>query len=159
MGFMLYAVTASLYRGLLTLSVIWFFSKVLEPYKLAVFGYALTAMLALVFVPGIGLGGAALALSASAIFMGITAAFRLRSKHAARIPMDVLLLGGYCLVGVLLPAWIPVGIGEGSAGGLAVRASYMLAVLTGLWFLAGNDDRAFVTRAAGGLFRARLPSR
>ena len=123
------------------------------------FGYALTAMLALVFVPGIGLGGAALALSASAIFMGITAAFRLRSKHAAGIPMNVLLLGGYCLVGVLLPAWIPVGIGEGSAGGLAVRAAYALAVLTGLWFLVGNDDRAFVTRAAGGLFRARLLSR
>lgn len=44
LGFALFAVTSSIYRTILTFSVIWFFSRVLEPYKMAVFGYGLTAM-------------------------------------------------------------------------------------------------------------------
>lgn len=53
MGFVLYAVAASVYRVVLTLSMIWFFSRILEPYKLATVGWGLTALAAIgmVIVP------------------------------------------------------------------------------------------------------------
>ena len=47
LGFVVYAVTASVYRVLFTLTVIWFFYRILEPYKLAVVGWGLTAMSAI----------------------------------------------------------------------------------------------------------------
>ena len=51
--FVMYALTASFYRVLLTAGMIWFFSKVLEPYKLAAVGWVLAALAAtnIVVVP------------------------------------------------------------------------------------------------------------
>ena len=46
LGFVLYAVTASLYRMMLTVAMIWFFYRVLEPYKLAAIGWVLSALAA-----------------------------------------------------------------------------------------------------------------
>lgn len=43
-AFVVYAVTASCYRLLLTTGMLWFFYRVLEPYKLAAVGYVLTAL-------------------------------------------------------------------------------------------------------------------
>lgn len=113
-------------------------------------GYGLTAILAPLLIPGTGLWGAAFSLGAGAIFMGIATEFRLRMKHAAGIPAPVILLFGYCLAGVLLPGWLPGGAVEGSASGLALRAAYTLAVLSGLWMLMDDEDRRFVARVAAG---------
>lgn len=60
LGFVLYAVTASVYRVVLTVGMIWFLSAVLEPYKLAALGWVLAAMAftSIVLVP-VGQGIAA----------------------------------------------------------------------------------------------------
>lgn len=44
LAFVAYAVTASCYRLLLTTGMLWFFYRLLEPYKLAAVGYFLTAL-------------------------------------------------------------------------------------------------------------------
>jgi putative peptide zinc metalloprotease protein len=41
-GFVVYAVLASIYRVMLTIAMIWFFSRILEPYKLAFVGWGLS---------------------------------------------------------------------------------------------------------------------
>ncbi|MBS0203221.1 MAG: biotin/lipoyl-binding protein [Planctomycetes bacterium] len=43
-AFILYAVTASMYRVTLTAGIIWLFSRMLEPYKLQALGWVLTGM-------------------------------------------------------------------------------------------------------------------
>ena len=56
LSFVLYAVIASLYRTLLTVAMIWFFSRILEPYKLAAVGWVLAAMAAtnILILPVVG---------------------------------------------------------------------------------------------------------
>ncbi len=116
-------------------------------------GYGLAAILSLWLVPHLGLKGAALALGAGAVLMGTAAAIRLRVRYSEGIPTDVMLLGVFCLTSLILPSQIPTSASEWSAIGIGIRAGYLVAVFTGVWFLIGEEDRALVTRLARGDFR------
>lgn len=84
-GFVVYAVLASIYRVMLTIAMIWLFSRILEPYKLAFVGWGLSAMAltSMVVVP---------------VGRGITTAIRNPSAarpHSLWRPlMAMLLIGG-----------------------------------------------------------------
>lgn len=104
-------------------------------------GYGLAASLSPVLIPEMGLRGAALALSAGSLFMWIASVLRLRIRHAAPLPADVILLCAYCVSTILLPALIPPSAGEFEAIGLTIRLAYWAAAAAGLWLVAGDENR------------------
>lgn len=108
----------------------------------AVVSFGAAALLAHVLVPPLGLAGAAIALSISAILHGAAAVVRIRVRHALHLPatnlLRVLFVGAAIVGAGLLFAGQP----EQTLRGMALRLMYALVALGAFWWRMAASERA-----------------
>lgn len=120
----------------------------------AAIGYGSAALIGALLISHVGLGGAAIGLTAGMFLYGVLATYRLRKRHRTAVPVAVM-MRALAVVTIVAVAGrlFGGGVGEFSARGLSLRLGFAVTAIGGFWLLLGVDERAAIAGAPAALRR------
>lgn len=105
-------------------------------------GYAIAAVLSFALIDALGLNAIATALAVSALFIGFTAAIRLRVKYKYVLPSFLLLFGLFALLTFMGTIALGHWTGETTLIGVVARSIFTVLVVAGLWLILPKTLRS-----------------